>query len=163
MLYDDLSKGKQHAHGAHLHGARDDRATRENAVRRSVCYCEPRADGSGTIGCDNFVIFPYLDDVREGDGGVFFYPGSHHASFVRPPTLFGKYSQEDRSRHAALPAAEQMIENSELPDALPFGCIKPVSQRFPLDTHSPPCKIHTVYLWRVLQGGVCIYDRKRLR
>ena len=31
-------------------------------------------------------------------------------------------------------------------------------QRFPLHTytHTPPCKTHTVSIWRILQGGVCI-------
>jgi hypothetical protein len=31
LLYDDLSRGGQHAHGTHMHGARDDHATRSNA------------------------------------------------------------------------------------------------------------------------------------
>ena len=33
-----------------------------------------------------------------------------------------------------------------------------VSPAFPLYTHSPPCKIPKVYIWRILQGGLCAYD-----
>jgi ectoine hydroxylase-related dioxygenase (phytanoyl-CoA dioxygenase family) len=40
------------------------------------------ADGS--LYCTNFIIFPYLDDVYEGDGGLFLVPGSHRGSFNRP-------------------------------------------------------------------------------
>jgi hypothetical protein len=25
-------------------------------------------------------------------------------------------------------------------------------------TTTPPCKVHTVYVWRVSQGGVCVYS-----
>ncbi len=56
LLYDDLSKGGQHAHGTHMHGARDDHATRSGADPAQgwpSVRCEPRADG--TMFCDNFV------------------------------------------------------------------------------------------------------------
>lgn len=56
MLYDDLSRGAQHAHGTHMHGARDDHATRSGADPARgwpSVRCEPRADG--TMFCDNFV------------------------------------------------------------------------------------------------------------
>ena len=40
------------------------------------------------IFCDDFVIFPYFDDVFPGDGGLLVVPGSHKAAFARPPSLF---------------------------------------------------------------------------
>ena len=43
----------------------------------------------GRIYCDDFVIFPYFDDVDPGDGGLLVVPGSHKAAFDRPPGLFG--------------------------------------------------------------------------
>ena len=42
----------------------------------------------GRIFCDDFVIFPYFDDVFPGDGGLLVVPGSHKAAFDRPPRLF---------------------------------------------------------------------------
>ncbi len=42
----------------------------------------------GRIYCDDFVIFPYFDDVLPGDGGLIVVPGSHKAAFDRPETLF---------------------------------------------------------------------------
>ena len=42
----------------------------------------------GRIFCDDFVIFPYFDDVFPGDGGLLVVPGSHKAAFTRPPELF---------------------------------------------------------------------------
>jgi hypothetical protein len=47
---------------------------------------EVREDGS--LYCPNFVVFPYLDDVEPGDGGLFLIPGSHRGSFNRPRELF---------------------------------------------------------------------------
>jgi hypothetical protein len=43
---------------------------------------EVLADGS--LYCTNFIIFPYLDDVYEGDGGLFFVPGLHRGSLNHP-------------------------------------------------------------------------------
>jgi len=42
----------------------------------------------GRIFYDDFVIFPYFDDVFPGDGGLLVVPGSHKAEFERPPSLF---------------------------------------------------------------------------
>ena len=42
----------------------------------------------GKIYCDDFVVFPYLDDVLPGDGGLLLLPGSHKSNFERPKTLF---------------------------------------------------------------------------
>ncbi|NKB68568.1 MAG: hypothetical protein GKR89_16015 [Candidatus Latescibacteria bacterium] len=42
----------------------------------------------GRIFCDDFVVFPYFDDVFPGDGGLLVVPGSHKAAFERPDHLF---------------------------------------------------------------------------
>ena len=153
MLYDDLSRGGQHAHGTHMHGARDDHTTRlgtDPAHGWPSVRCEPRADG--TMFCDNFVcahghtlvvaratsaakprvacgwqrrVFPYLDDVTENDGGVFMLPGSHKSQLVRPPLLFGVYGQADRTAHEARPPKEQETASQRLPREIPEGCLKP--------------------------------------
>lgn len=41
----------------------------------------------GRIYCDDFVIFPYFDDVNRGDGGLIVIPGSHKAAFPRPASF----------------------------------------------------------------------------
>ena len=125
MIYDDRSRGAQHAHGGFLHGVRD-RQLREGI--EPCTYCRPRPDG--TMACDNFVIFPYFDEVRADDGGVFVLPGSHKSQVVRPGSLFGSLGQD---RRAAVEAGEDggTVAGSEhawrsWPDGrLPEGCIKP--------------------------------------
>ena len=42
------------------------------------------------IFCDDFVVFPYLDDVHPGDGGLLVVPGSHKSQFDRPRHLFSQ-------------------------------------------------------------------------
>ncbi len=42
----------------------------------------------GSIYCDDIIVFPYLDDVNPGDGGLIVLPGSHKAAFSRPESLF---------------------------------------------------------------------------
>ena len=42
----------------------------------------------GRIYCDDIIVFPYLDDVYPGDGGLIVLPGSHKAAFPRPPGMF---------------------------------------------------------------------------
>ena len=42
----------------------------------------------GRVYCDDFVVFPYMDDVHPGDGGLVVVPGSHKANFHRPRDLF---------------------------------------------------------------------------
>ena len=49
----------------------------------------------GRIFCDDFVIFPYFDDVYPGDGGLLVVPGSHKAAFPRPTEFFNADSSED--------------------------------------------------------------------
>ena len=64
--------------GGGLHCARDDYGWES-------CRYEVR---DNKIYCDNFVVFPYFDDVFPGDGGLLVVPGSHKASFPRPKTMF---------------------------------------------------------------------------
>lgn len=49
----------------------------------------------GRIYCDDFVIFPYFDDVLPGDGGLLVVPGSHKAAFPRPAELLDGFSYAD--------------------------------------------------------------------
>jgi hypothetical protein len=42
----------------------------------------------GRIYSDDFVVFPYFDDVFPGDGGVVMVPGSHKSNFKRPASAF---------------------------------------------------------------------------
>ena len=42
----------------------------------------------GSIYCDDIIVFPYMDDVHPGDGGLIVLPGSHKAAFPRPEGLF---------------------------------------------------------------------------
>jgi hypothetical protein len=44
----------------------------------------------GKIYCDDIIVFPYLDDVNPGDGGLLVLPGSHKAAFPRPESLFNE-------------------------------------------------------------------------
>jgi ectoine hydroxylase-related dioxygenase (phytanoyl-CoA dioxygenase family) len=46
--------------------------------------------GHGRIYCDDIIVFPYLDDVNAGDGGLIVLPGSHKAAFPRPEALFNR-------------------------------------------------------------------------
>ena len=64
--------------GGRLHCAREDYGW------ESTRY-EIRA---GRVYCDDFVVFPYLDDVLPRDGGLLLLPGSHKINFDRPKSLF---------------------------------------------------------------------------
>ena len=64
--------------GGGLHCARDDFGW--EATRYEV--------REGRIYSNDFVVFPYLDDVYPGDGGLIVLPGSHKSNFDRPRTLF---------------------------------------------------------------------------
>ena len=66
------------AEGGGLHCARDDYGWES-------CRYEVK---NSRIYCDNFVVFPYFDDVLPGDGGLLLVPGSHKAQFERPRHLF---------------------------------------------------------------------------
>ena len=95
-LYDDFSRGNAHAMGGFLHCKRDAQKNNPDALDpegldpagyREPVFCRAREDG--TIECDNFVVFPYFDDVGPEDGGLFVLPGSHKSALVRPSELFG--------------------------------------------------------------------------
>jgi ectoine hydroxylase-related dioxygenase (phytanoyl-CoA dioxygenase family) len=97
------------AEGGRLHCARDDYGWES-------CRYETR---DGGIYCDNFVIFPYFDDVFPGDGGLLVVPGSHKASFHRPPEAFNGGDIKDLSNLPAgvvnlTPRAGDMLIISEL-------------------------------------------------
>lgn len=66
------------AEGGGLHCARDDYGWES-------CRYEVK---DSRIYCDNFIVFPYFDDVWPGDGGLLVVPGSHKAQFDRPRHLF---------------------------------------------------------------------------
>ena len=61
-----------------LHCVRDDYGW--DAIRYEV--------RDGRIICDHTVMFPYLTDVRPGDGGLLVVPGSHKSMFERPAEMF---------------------------------------------------------------------------
>eukprot|EP01047_Picozoa_sp_COSAG01_P006683 COSAG01_NODE_245_length_20483_cov_32.975314_23_plen_316_part_00 len=48
----------------------------------------------GTIYANNFVVFVYLDDVHQGDGGLLVIPGSHKSSFNNKSSLPGHDPQD---------------------------------------------------------------------
>jgi hypothetical protein len=58
--------------GGFLHGAREDYG-RESAVLQAGAARE------GKLYCDNFAVFPYLDTVYPGDGGLAVLPGARPA------------------------------------------------------------------------------------
>jgi hypothetical protein len=53
-----------------------------------------------------------------------------------------------------------VIDIEELHDIEKHATPCPVSERFPLHIHTPPCKIPIVYIWRISQGVVCVYNGK---
>lgn len=66
-----------------------DEATRLHCAREDWGWQSSRFEcRDGRIFTDHVVVFPYLTDVRTGDGGVVVLPGSHKAHFARPPHLF---------------------------------------------------------------------------
>ena len=67
-----------HNEAAPLHCARDDYGW--ESARYEVRH--------GRIYCDDFVVFPYLENVHPGDGGLLVVPGSHKCNFERPRNLF---------------------------------------------------------------------------
>jgi len=66
-----------------------DEATRLHCAREDWGWESSRFEcRDGRIFTDHIVVFPYLTDVRPGDGGVVVLPGSHKAHFARPEHLF---------------------------------------------------------------------------
>jgi hypothetical protein len=77
----------------------------------------------GRICCDDFVVFPYLDDVHPGDGGLAVVPGSHKSQFARPPQLFSRGRIEGVVPPGVInitPAAGDVVI---MPEALPHGVL----------------------------------------
>lgn len=68
-----------------FHCARDDYGW--DAIRYEV--------RNGRIFCDHTVVFPYLSDVNDDDGGLLVVPGSHKSMFDRPAHLFNNGHVED--------------------------------------------------------------------
>ena len=66
MICEDHSPGGHGEKPVHLHSAKEDFGEEGSRF----------ASKNGRIFCENFVIFPYLSDVHEGDGGVLVLPGS---------------------------------------------------------------------------------------
>ena len=77
----------------------------------------------GRIYCDDFVAFPYLDDVHPGDGGLLVVPGSHKSQFDRPPQLFSQGRIEEEVPPGVInitPAAGDVVL---MPEALTHGVL----------------------------------------
>lgn len=53
------------------------------------------AEAPGRLHIENCVVFPMLDTVHDGDGGLLIIPGSHKNEFPRPPELFGPCKKEE--------------------------------------------------------------------
>jgi hypothetical protein len=86
LVCEDHRPGGHGDRPVHLHCAREDGGPR--SARFEVA--------NGRIFCDNFVVFPYFDDVHPGDGGLLVLPGSHKSNFERPYEFFGKYGEAHR-------------------------------------------------------------------
>ena len=71
--------------GAQLHGGAEFAKHGEYGVRD----VSVGAESPGRLHIENCVVFPYLDTVHDGDGGLLIIPGSHNNEFPRPPELFG--------------------------------------------------------------------------
>ncbi len=71
--------------GLRLHCAREDFGW----------HCNRYEVRNGRIFCDDFVVFPYLNDVHPGDGGLLVVPGSHKTVFERPGHLFNNGKIEE--------------------------------------------------------------------
>ena len=110
-----------HTGSSPLHCARDDFGF--ESVRYEVRH--------GHIYCDDVVVFPYLDDVRPGDGGLLVLPGSHKSQFDRPRHLFNDGLIDDNLPLGVLyitPAAGDVVIISE---ALTHGVLpwRPANRR----------------------------------
>jgi hypothetical protein len=72
-----------------------------HCAREDFGYESSRVEArDGKIFCDNIAVFPYLDDVFPGDGGLLALAGSHKAQFPRPPEM---YNHGDMSLDEAPP------------------------------------------------------------
>lgn len=165
-LYDDFSRGNAHAMGGFMHCKRD--AQKNNPDAQDSRYSEPvycRARQDGTVESDNFVVFPYFDDVGPEDGGIFLLPGSHKSPLPRPATLFGSIGQtgsrvagRDFGGNSVIAHDAAWDDSPEAHDlvpgtrpiggrAIPEGCIKPEFKAGDI-LILPEATTHCVVPWR---------------
>jgi hypothetical protein len=89
----ELTRGKPRLVSGTLQASRhdlEDEALRLHCAREDWGWESSRFESrEGRIFSDHIVVFPYLSDVKPGDGGVVVLPGSHKAHFERPPDLYG--------------------------------------------------------------------------
>jgi hypothetical protein len=88
LVNEDHRLGGHGDRPVHLHCAREDGGPRSARFEVS----------NGRIYCDNFIVFPYFDDVHPGDGGLLVLPGSHKSNFERPHELYGAYGEAERRK-----------------------------------------------------------------
>ena len=164
--------GNAHAMGGFLHCKRDAQKRNPDMITSAPDgYTEPvycRARDDGTVESDNFVIFPYFDDVGPDDGGIFLLPGSHKSPLARPETLFGSIGQTGSKvagrnfggnsviAHDAAwddsPEARDLIPGTRPVDMqIPEGCIKPEFKAGDI-LILPEATLHCVVPWRAEDG-----------
>lgn len=107
--------------GLHLHCAREDYGW------ESTRY-EAR---DGRIYCDDFAVFPYLDDVFPGDGGLLVVPGSHKSNFPRPAELFDHGNIEEGLPDGIVNVTPRAGDVVILPELATHGALpwKPVDRQ----------------------------------
>ena len=71
--------------GAQLHGG----AAFAERCEYGTQVTSAGAEAPGRLHIENCVVFPYLDSVLDGDGGLLIMPGSHKNEMTRPPELCG--------------------------------------------------------------------------
>jgi len=120
-----------HTEASPLHCARDDYGF--ESARYEI--------HQGRIYCDDFVVFPYLDDVHPGDGGLLVLPGSHKSQFDRPPQLFSQGRIEGEVPLGVINITPSAGDVVIIPECLTHGVLpwKPVDrQRRVLTLHYRP-------------------------
>ncbi len=110
-----------HTEASPLHCARDDYGfeSARYEIRHSRIYC------------DDFVVFPYLDDVHPGDGGLLVLPGSHKSQFDRPPQLFSQGRIEEEVPLGVINITPSARDVVIIPECLTHGVLpwKPVDRQ----------------------------------
>ncbi len=110
-----------HTEASPLHCARDDYGF--ESARYEI--------HQGRIYCDDFVVFPYLDDVHPGDGGLLVLPGSHKSQFDRPPQLFSQGRIEGEVPLGVINITPSAGDVVIIPECLTHGVLpwKPVDRQ----------------------------------
>lgn len=80
LLCEDHREGGHGERPVHLHCGRED-----GGPNGQYTVSE------GRIRSNHFLVFPYFDDVNDGDGGLLVLPGSHKSLFERPEQLYGTF------------------------------------------------------------------------